>query len=355
MRSFKKIVFLLVLLGFPASAAQPQGFKFTKITDVAGPVASFRSGEINNSGTVAVTVTLDGGRDAVLVGNERTLTVVAEGSAGSFGAAKINNRGDVVFSARLPGRTVIFLSRQGRLSTLVESTGALSVIGDPVINAKGTVAFRAILEPSIHAVQAVLTLDHGAVTTIAQRPVDFFTFPIVYDINERGQVLYLADPNSRFGAAFTVSDGRTKWVAADASGTFEIFSDAVINESGTVAFTVFSFPGGEAEFGVYLSDRRNGITPVVTSDGPFRNFLLGGLSNSGTPVFLGFLDTGETGIFVGPDPVADKVIMVGDTLDGSTVTGLSVSDVNASGQILLVLSFEDAPTALYRVQRGAAR
>ena len=44
------------------------------------------------------------------------------------------------------------------------------------------------------------------------------------------------------------------------------------------------------------------------------------LNNSGTVAFRAFLDTGEDGIFTGPDPLADKVIGTGDPLFGSTVT-----------------------------------
>jgi hypothetical protein len=343
MRTLQKTVLLFVLLSCPAFAAQPRGFTFTKIADDAGPIESFRSGKLNELGMVAMTVTLDRGGFAVLVGDGRTLQKVAETSAGSFGEARINNRGDVVFRGDFLQGSGILISSQGRLSTLIE----IPVIGEPAINTRGTVVFSVFLDTGA---RPIVALDHGVLTTVADRPADFLSFALVYDINERGQVLFLGDPSSPSRAVLTVKDGHRKWVAADASGAFEIFTGAAINELGTVAFSVFSGAQGQ---GVYVSDPRNGIRPVATSDGPFDLFLLGGLSLSGKPVFMATLDTGGSGVFVGPDPVADRVIGSGDILDGATVSRASALDVNSFGQILLAVSFEHGPTALYRTQYGS--
>jgi hypothetical protein len=46
------------------------------------------------------------------------------------------------------------------------------------------------------------------------------------------------------------------------------------------------------------------------------------------------------------------VIATGDTLNGATVQSASVVDVNASGQLLVWVSFEGGRTALYRTQHG---
>ncbi|WP_446385630.1 DUF7453 family protein [Coleofasciculus chthonoplastes] len=59
------------------------------------------------------------------------------------------------------------------------------------------------------------------------------------------------------------------------------------------------------------------------------------INNKGAIAFEAVLDTGEYGIFTGADPVADKVIAIGDPLFGSTVTSLGVSDkgFNDAGQV----------------------
>lgn len=51
-------------------------------------------------------------------------------------------------------------------------------------------------------------------------------------------------------------------------------------------------------------------------------------------------------IFVGPDPVADRVIATGDTLDGATVQNLTFCEegLSDSGQLGFVAQLED-PTS----------
>lgn len=347
MRTCQKTVLLLVLLllSGPAFAAKPpEKFKFTKILEYSGP-GVFGGGSLNDQGTAAVTVSTFGVGDAVLVGDGRTLSIVAEtASVGSFGQAAITNRGDVIFSADSREGRRILLSRKGRLSTLVDVDAPFGVFGDAVVNGRGTIAYHSFLpEVGLHAVVA---LDHGEVAVIAT-----YLRPIVpFDINQRGQVLSMTDPGRPTLSVLIVGDGRMTRIAAaaaDLEGGF--FLGAVINDRGTVAFSAFL---GERGRRIYLADPQGGLTPAITDDGPFESFTLGGLTPSGTPVFTASLDTGGIGVFFGPDPVADKVIATGDTLDGATVARASVADINASGQLLIWVSFENAPTALYRTKHG---
>jgi hypothetical protein len=350
MRLLQRTGLLLVLLGCPAFAAQPRGFTFTKIADNAGPAVFLFSGGLNDRGTVAITVNFEGGGYAVLVGDGRTLSTVAQTPVGSFGRARIDSRGDVVFRAGLPGGEAILLVRQGRISTLVDSSGPFHfLIGDPVVNAQGTVAFFATLDSGA---EGIFALEHERLTTIADNTGTFVTFAPPDDINRRGQVVFRADPDDPERATIVVGDGRKTRIAADASGSFEFFTGAAINESGTVAFSVLLADGSQ---GIFLADPRGGISPVVTSDGPFETLTITGLTNAGTPVFTASLDTGENGVFVGPDPIADRVIATGDMLDGAAVRFAFPSDVNSSGQIALVVIFEDGTVAVYRTQHGSVR
>lgn len=345
MRTCQKMFLMLLLLGYPVFAAQPQEIQLTKILEIGGPIEFLSLGTLNDRGTVAVTVIIEGIKYAVLVGDGRTLSRVAETTVGSFGPAAINNRGDVVFRASfLEGRRIL-LSRNGKIFTLVDEDEPFAVSGEPVINGRGTVAFTALLGDG-H--RAVLALDHREFTTIATSRLGIIT----YDINQRGQVLSLADPSRPSAATLIVSDGRTTWIPADASGEFEIFTGGAINERGTVAFSVFLGDLGQR---VYLADPRSGLRLVATSDGAFNTMWLAGLTNSGTPVFNASLDTGGSGVFFGPDPVADKVIATGDILNGATVTFVTASDVNASGQVLLWIGLDNGIAALYRTQPGGVR
>src|SRR5262249_36589995 len=68
----------------------------------------------------------------------------------------------------------------------------------------------------------------------------------------------------------------------------------------------------------------------------FNDYLLNGSINSvGQVVFSAGLDSGEAGIFTGPDPVADKVVGTGDALFGSTVAAVAISEaaINDGGQV----------------------
>jgi len=344
MRTCQKTFLLLLLLSAPVSAAHPARFTFTKILEYSGPVAS-AGGSLNDQGAVAVTISTLGVGDVVLAGDGRTLSVIAEtASARSFGKAAITNQGDVIFSASSGEGRRILLSRKGQLSTLVDVDAPLLVLGDLVANRRGTIAYPTVLEMAVHA---AVSLDHGETAITASHPRSI----AVLDINQRGQVLSMTDLGRPPSSKLIVGDGRTTRIAADAAADLHggFFLGAVINDRGTVAASAFL---GEAGRRIYLAEPGGGLVPVITSEGLFDSFTLTGLTDSGTPVFTASLDTGGSGVFAGPDPVADKVIATGDTLNGATVRSASVVDVNASGQLLVWVSFEDGRTALYRTQHG---
>jgi hypothetical protein len=70
------------------------------------------------------------------------------------------------------------------------------------------------------------------------------------------------------------------------------------------------------------------------------------INNEGDVAFLATLDDGTTGIFVGPDPVEDRVVTTGDTLDGAEVTGLTFCEegLSDSGELAFVATLEDPST-----------
>jgi hypothetical protein len=74
---------------------------------------------------------------------------------------------------------------------------------------------------------------------------------------------------------------------------------------------------------------------IVDTSGAFNAILNASITRNGTIVFQADLDNGATGIFVGPDPVEDKVVAEGDPLFGSTIANLNIGDegVNDLGQV----------------------
>jgi hypothetical protein len=96
-----------------------------------------------------------------------------------------------------------------------------------------------------------------------------------------------------------------------------------------------------------------------TTDNNYRQAILQGafagfsvrpsINARGEVAFIAILDTGEVGIFTGPDPVADKVIASGDSLSGLLVTFVNAfsQSLNDHGQIAFVASFADGTSGIY--------
>jgi len=122
-----------------------------------------------------------------------------------------------------------------------------------------------------------------------------------------------------------------------------------IDDAGNVLFlaTPSTSPLGG---GLYLASGGS-PAPLVDSSGPFANFLSGALSAAGDLVFQANLDSGPSatgGLFTGTDPVADKVIAVGDPLAGSTVSNLNLGDMNDAGQIAFYAGLADGRDLVVR-------
>ena len=87
----------------------------------------------------------------------------------------------------------------------------------------------------------------------------------------------------------------------------------------------------------------------MDTSGPFSDFVVEmDINDTGTIAFLGLLDAGGGGVFTGPNPATDKMLVVGDTLFGSTITdlGLSFGAINNSGQISFVYTLANGVTGV---------
>src|SRR5439155_3448505 len=137
-----------------------------------------------------------------------------------------------------------------------------------------------------------------------------------------------------------------------AGGPYRDFIGAEINDPGTVAITADLTAGGQ----VLLAANQGTLTPFVDTTGAYRQIIGGGqvsINNGGELVFGATLKAGGSGLFDGPDPVADKVIAIGDELFGSTVVGLPQNTMNPRGlnnadQILFTVNLADGRTVLVR-------
>jgi hypothetical protein len=144
---------------------------------------------------------------------------------------------------------------------------------------------------------------------------------------------------------FAGSGGPTTTIVDD-SGAFSFFNSPSNNDGGTVVFWAGLDAGGT---GIFTSDGTT-TTTIADTGGPYTFFFSSPSINRGGTVAFQAFHTGGNGIFTGPDPVADKVIAIGDPLSGSTVTTVIFSreGLNDMGQVAFVARLADDTQALYR-------
>jgi hypothetical protein len=150
---------------------------------------------------------------------------------------------------------------------------------------------------------------------------------------------------------FTGNGGPTTTIVTSGSA-YSSFLGSEINDEGTVGIIANLTAGGQA----IVIAKGGALTTFVDTSGPFSHFAEGRLSisNQERAVFGADLAAGGTGIFDGPDPVADKILATGDLLFGSTVMSfptnyLNPRGLNNAGQIIFRANLADGriPSADY--------
>jgi hypothetical protein len=227
----------------------------------------------------------------------------------------INDSGTVAFEY---GFVVYSRSAGGPLITIAGPP--LVINGSPSINASGMVAFEGIasgVPGTIHAGNGGPLIDIGNGSSTNPR------------INASGTVAFLT------GVSIVTGNGGPPTTIADTNGQFSGFDPFLsINDNGIVVFKASLKSGGNA---IFASDGSS-ISTIATDSGPFEYVSRPSINASGTVSYFAQTAT-QSGIFIGPDPVADKVIVTGDPLFGSIATGISYAsgnggDINGSGSVV---------------------
>jgi hypothetical protein len=304
-----------------------------------------------------------------------TLTTIAE-DPGRFVTVgfnpSINDAGQVSFAARLDGGnkpdTEAILRGSGgkKMTTIATTAGRFNFFGfDTSISNSGEVAFRAELDEELGFVEGLFsgTGSKKSVTThyLNSSDVTLDGQQVRFDgrdsrpsINNDGNIAFDESIQPSFDPGiFEGREGTFQTIAAPDPNVF--VGVPVLNDGGTAAFErSFFFDGATQEFVTEIVTGSGGaLTTVADTRGEFGSFGFRppSLNNQGEVAFVATLDDGTTGIFVGPDPVEDRVIATGDTLDGETVTGLTFCEegLNDSGQLAFTAFFEDPETLETRV------
>jgi hypothetical protein len=387
---------LVAAVTAPGYAAAPD-YTFTKVADSIedgfSPF-SFDCSSINNRGDIAFKTARVVPRSSQLVQGiyranvgKTALTTIAEVDDGFdfLGTSpSINDLGQVAFAVRdFTQRGSQFVETQsirrgsgGKATTIATSADGFSQFGfEPTVNNSGTVAFKAQLDTfdefnndqglfSGNGAKGSALTTHYLSSTSKFSEFSSLSRP---SINNLGDVAFEASLDGVGPGIFVTDDASAdgfKTIAAPDSNINVGWP--TFNDTGTVAFQRLFNDSPAQEL---VTGNGGPLTVVADVAGPFESFgqIFGitppALNSHGDVAFFASLDAGGNGIFVGDDPVADRVIGTGDKLGGQTVVeragflpGLRFCDegLNDSGQLVFQVAFEAPNTpdgvrvAIYR-------
>jgi hypothetical protein len=348
--------FGLFVWTFTATAVSPAAadprYTFVRIADsldfaeIKVPVA------LNDAGQVAFVAILPTGVTSVFLGGDGALTTVADDTPDFtfFGLPGINGRGQATFYGGKADRTG-FYAGAGGTTVLIENRGGVQAFVGDIYSSPSSAwsVGHAILRlPGFQ--QEIVVGRGGRATRVVDTSGLFQSIDQDPRVNASGQVAFHATRRDGSEGIF-VGKGGALTTVADTSGPFVSFSPSpAINDRGHVLFQAVL-----ADFtttGLFLS-RHGRISTVLDSTGAFAEFgTAAALNRRGLIAFEGRTRKGLLGIFTGGDPVADRVIAVGDPLDGSTVQTLDVlafdAALNDRGQIAFIATLADGRTGVYR-------
>jgi hypothetical protein len=318
-----------------------------RFSDFAPYVAS-----VNDAGTVAFQAELRGGGTGVFTGGGGE---VAEPVGPGLLAAvtshpDVNGEGATSFYGDLPGGGQgVFLHREGRLQTIADTNGPFASIGPlgPTMNEAGTVAFRA---DGTAGVSGIFAGEGAAVATVADTEGAWSRFHGLPVINRGGTVVFRADRSDGVQGLYAGRAGSIGTIA-ETGDLFETLAPfPSVNDQGTVAFAATLRAGGP---GIFTVDEGR-ITPIIDTDGAFEACRGALITNSGEVVRIATPRGGSLGLFAGPDPEADRIVGIGDSLLGSTVVELAANpvSVNAAGQVAVRARLTDGRQLVLRADPG---
>ena len=151
--------------------------------------------------------------------------------------------------------------------------------------------------------------------------------------------------NTILGIYRVNADGTLTTIVEDQKRFVFIGFNPSINDSGQVSFAATLNGGKKDDPEAILRGEGKKLTTIASTADGFAFFGFDtSINNSGEVAFHATLDDGTSGIFVGSDPVADRVIATGDTLDGSIVQNLVFCEegLSDSGELAFVAQLEDA-------------
>ena len=317
------------------------------------PYALSQAVAINNLGAIAFSRTLPNGVQTLFTGRGGGLTRIADtaGPNKYISGWDINRNGVVAYQVDFDYYTSVpyieatgIFTGNGNTNRLVaKSSDRIFRVSGAAINDNGQVAFHTDSEP-LGGITAVVTRYPDRL--IAASAGDNLA---AGDINNQGVVAFSTYTGQE--QMFIGSGGKPTVIAKTEGTDFFLFLSGLrINEAGTVAFAARLDNDGQ---GIYTASKTGVRTIIDNLSGPFAGFGFGApaINNRGVVAFEANKNEFQA-IYIGINPVANRVIQTGDLLDGSTVLSLSTGShgryLNDAGQIAFWAQLTDGRTGIYR-------
>lgn len=374
---FSGLVLLLLasLPGRRTLAAGSSGYTFKKIAEQSGDFTSLQPPYVvNNDGIVAFRGTR-GGVSGIYKGDGASVSLLMAATYphGNPEGLKITNSGLVTWQqSTAAGESygdVIGTSDGQQLRTL--ATG----LGNYDVNDAGRVVGSYLRQtylgedpPDVFStawsVRAATKSDGGSETVIEEfsGTYRYSSRTNTYSgdhpstgvgplaINAAGEVAYLVWTGSVLANGLIRSNAGGSLVNIGGAALRPVLA-VDINDGGTVAFLAKQPALSGVGNTVAMASPGGAAQVLADTSGPFSSFGDRGISitDSDRVVFSAWTDAGKFGIFQGPDPAQDKIIQVGDPLDGSTVTWLDVSrhGVSDDGKIVIWAQLANGRRGIY--------
>lgn len=337
----------LLVVGVWVGASSSANYDFVVVAETNDSSVALTNPSTNNSRT---TVFLRNGYGvSSFFVNKGTTTSKVFGPIGLAGAhPAINEAGTVALtSVYPPAGGAVYTVRHGVAGLVADPTGPFRTLSSEGLSNDG----RTLIHGSLHTGgTALYTAKDGTLTPVAVSG-GVFNWVDPGSISSSGLVAYKAGGRrAPVGPPFEgiyATDGTTTWPVDEVQYNNYYSDRPSINGAGQVAFvrvegSVSGLYVGDGTTSNLIADTTAGFTQIF---GPTIN-------ERGAVAFMAYLTSGQWGIFTGPDPVADRVIVEGDSLAGSTVTRilLAAPAINSRGDVTFAVFLADGRRAIIRAQ-----
>ena len=355
--------FALSLVSSIALARQGRPYYFDKVADTSGPFAFFFRPELSDNGRVVFKAWEDGQSGEGLFTGPNPATDaffrVPHPQFETLRGYSINDVGSITFTSQFGGtqttasKASAFDGPSLANNLIDKMPRSLYGIGSVVHNTSGQTIVKATWKDSTIAVRDIVVGAgaDGVGKELARATNSTGTYKSFGQValNNNGVAVYSIErwsghPGSEIEYVPVTGGDPTQveWtnVSADSAAWFGI------NDSNEIAFNANRIVGQQIITAIARGTLAGGEAQIVADDtGAFNYFVDVGINNAGTVAFHAGLDNdGGKAIFVGGDPVNDRVVGMGDQLFGGTLqdTYFTRDGLNNLGQIAFGYSLRNA-------------